>query len=353
MPPPVAARGVTISAPNLPLIASYDVPTEDRALLRWSLWEAQKKRCYICRDPFDFRHVEIDHVIPKSTAPDVFDALWEKFGRDMPNDGVHAINNLRACCEDCNSSSGKGSIQFSQTTLDLHLAKSPSITKRALGVQRKILQSGEVGRSAIVLASASTDEQFELLWDPDVNQALMAVAHRASRVLQNGRINPVPVLDAPYRIELATDGKSARLLAAMQLASGLSPAALAASVVECAVAQLDEEIATAAAEGRNPVFGANAGTTDWNSASFTVSIASVGVVDDVISYTCHVEFDEQVAVPVAAQSSDGSALEDSQSDFAVEGYLVIAAQTELGDFVRSSPLVDHVEYVDGEYEIAD
>lgn len=327
--------------------------SENRALLRWSLWEAQNKRCHICLNPFDFRHVEIDHVIPKATAPKDFDTKWEKFGRDMPNDGIHAINNLRACCKDCNSSSGKGSIQFSDTTLDLHLAKSPGATKDALRVQRKILRSGDVGRSAIVLASASTDEHYELLWDPDVNQALMAAAHRGSRVLQDGRTNPIPVLNAPYRIELATDGKSARLLAAMQLASGLSPADLAASVAECAVGQLDEEIASAAAGHRNPIFGANAGTTDWNGAVFTVSIESVGVVEDVVSYSCRIEFDERVAVPVAAQSSDGSTLEDSQSDFTVDGYLSIVAMTELGVHARSSPGVDHIEYVDGEFGITE
>jgi 5-methylcytosine-specific restriction endonuclease McrA len=327
------------------------VSSENRALLRWSLWEAQKKLCYICRDPFDFRHVEIDHVIPKVTEPEAFDTLWEKFGRDMPNDGVHSINNLRACCKDCNSSSGKGSIEFSDATLDVHLAKSPGVTKDALRVQRKILRSGDVGRSAIVLASATTDEHYELLWDPDVNQALMAAAHRASRVLQGGRTNPIPVLDAPYRIELATDGKSARLLAAMQLASGLSPTDLAASVAECAVGQLDEAMASAATEHRNPLFGANAGTTDWNGALFTVSIESVGVADDIVSYSCRINFDERVTVPVAAQSSDGSVLEDSQSDFTVEGYLLIVAETEFGDHARSSPGVDQIEYVDGELDI--
>lgn len=326
--------------------------SENRALLRWSLWEAQNKRCYICLDPFDFRRIEIDHIIPKTTAPADFDELWAKFGRDMPNDGIHAINNLRACCEDCNSTSGKGSIKFSDATLDLHLAKSRGVTKIALRVQRKILLSGDVGRSAIVLAGASTDEQYELLWDLDVNQALMAAAHRASQVLVKGRINPIPVLDAPYRIELATDGKSARLLAAMQLASGLSPTDLAASVVECAVTHLDHKVAAAATERRNPIVGANAGTTDWNGALFTISVESVGIVDDVVSYSCRIDFDENVVVPVAAQSPDGSALEDSQSDLTVEGCIVIAAATELGDFVRSSPRVDRAEYVDGDFDIA-
>jgi len=111
------------------------------------------------------------------------------------------------------------------------------------------------------------------------------------------------------------------------------------------------EIAAAATERRNPILGANAGTTDWNGALFTISIESAGVVDDVVSYSCRIEFDESVAVAVAAQSPDGSALEDSQSDFTVEGRLVISAETELGDLVRSSPRVDHAEYVDGDFDI--
>jgi 5-methylcytosine-specific restriction endonuclease McrA len=345
--------GVTISAPLPALVTSYDVSTEDRLLLRWSLWEAQGKRCYICRDPFDFRHTQVDHIIPRATPPKDFDALWTKFGRGMPNQGVHALENLRACCTDCNSTAVKGRIQFSDETLDTILAKSPGVAKAALSVQRKILRSGDVGKSAIVLASANTPEHYELLWDLDVSQALMAAVHRASQVLQNGRIHPIPEFTAPYQIQLATDGKSARLLAAMHLASGLSPANLAVAVVESAVARLDEEIATAAVQHRNPIFGANAGTTDWSGALFTVSIESVGIEDDVVSYSCRIEFDQNVAVPIAAQSSDGSTLEDTQSDFAVEGYLSIMASTEFGDHVRSAPCVDHLDYVDGEFDIAD
>jgi hypothetical protein len=86
---------------------------------------------------------------------------------------------------------------------------------------------------------------------------------------------------------------------------------------------------------------------------FTVSIESVGVADDVVSYSCRIEFDENVAVPVASQSSDGSTLEDSQSDFTVDGYLLIDAVTELGVRARSSPRVDHIEYMDGQFAIAE
>lgn len=322
-------------------------------LLRWSLWEAQKKRCYICRDPFDFRHTDIDHVIPEATPLKEFNALWAKLGRAMPNEGVHSINNLRACCTDCNSPGGKGRIQFTDSTLDIHLAKSTRLTDRALVIQRKILRSGDVGRSAIVLASARTDEQYELLWDLDVSQALMAVFHRASQVVENGQTYRLPTVNSPYLIELATDGKSARLLAAMQLASGLSPADLAAAVVDSAVEELDEQIASTAVGNRNPIFGAAAGTTDWNGALFTVSVESVGIEDDVVTYSCRIELDENIAVPVAAQSSDGSTLEDSQSDFSVEGYLIFTATTELGDYVRSSPRVDETQYVDGDVAIED
>jgi hypothetical protein len=58
-------------------------------------------------------------------------------------------------------------------------------------------------------------------------------------------------------------------------------------------------------------------------------------------------------VPVAAQGSDGSTLEDSQSEFTVEGYLLIVAVTELGVHARSSPRVDRIEYVDGEFDITE
>lgn len=334
-------------------MTSYDVATENRALLRWSLWEAQNKRCYICRDPFDFRHTQIDHIIPKSTLPVVFNKLWAQFGHGMANNGIHSINNLRAACADCNSSGDKGSIRFSDHTLDITLAKSPVVTETALSVQRKILRSGDVGRAAIVLASASTTEQYELIWDFDVSQALMAATYRASQILQSSHTQPVAVLTAPYQVQLAHDGKSARLLAAMQLASGLSPADLATAVVERSVEHLDNEIARAGASNRNPLFGANAGTTDWHGASFSVAIDSIEIEDDKVSYSCRVEFVENVSVVVSAQSADGSSLEDTQSDLTVEGHVSVVASTKLGHSVRSSPRVDAIEYVEEDFFVED
>lgn len=350
--PPVV-EGAIIPASPLPLVKSYDVRPDDRALLRWSLWEAQKKRCYICDDPYEFRRIEIDHIIPKATATKDFNAKWTNFGHGMRNDGVHAISNLRACCENCNSPRVKGSIMFSDTTLDLHLAKSTRISKDALKIQRKILRSGDVGKSAIILASARTDDQYELLWDLDVNQALMAALHRSSRVLEKGETHRVPTIDRAYQIELATEGKSARLLAAMQLASGLSPADLAADVAKSAVKVLDQKLEAAAIAGRNQSAGPAAGTTDWSGVLFTVSIESVGIEEDVVSYSCRIELDDYATVPISAQSADGSSLQDSQLELSVEGYLVFTATTELGDLVRTRPSVEDAELFDYDIVIED
>jgi len=299
----------------------------------------------------DFRRAEIDHVIPQATPSAEFDALWARHARDTENNGVHGIANLRACCDDCNSTAFKGSIRFSGEQLDILLARSPGVVRAALKFQRKILQSGEFGKSVLVVASARTSEQYELLWDLDVSDALMAVGHRSSRALQGGRAHAIPVFTAPYQIRLATDGKSARLIAAMQLVSGLSASDLATSVVARAVAALDDEVWVAVASSREPIVGANAGTTDWGGASFTVSIGAVQIEGDVVSYSCLVEFGESIAVPVAAQSPDGSTLEDTQSELTVEGYLLIAATAEVGDSPRSSPRVDSVEVEDGDVQV--
>lgn len=337
----------------MPLVKRYDVRPDDRALLRWSLWEAQKKRCYICDDPYEFRRIEIDHIIPKATATKDFNAKWTNFGHGMRNDGVHAITNLRACCENCNSPRVKGSIQFSDTTLDLHLAKSTRISKDALKIQRKILRSGDFGKSAIVLATARTDDQYELLWDLDVSQALMAAFHRSSRVQEKGRTHRVPTIDRPYQIELATDGKSARMLAAMQLASGLSSEDLAEAVVASAVDILDEQLGDAAVERQNPIYGAVAGTIDWTNVLFTTSIESVSIEEDVVSYSCRVEVDDHVTVPLSAQTSDGSSLKDSQMELSFEGALIFTATTSLGDRARSAPAVEDIESVDDQIIIED
>jgi len=46
-----------------PLITSYDQAGRDVALLRWSLWIAAKRRCYVCGETRAFADIQIDHVI--------------------------------------------------------------------------------------------------------------------------------------------------------------------------------------------------------------------------------------------------------------------------------------------------
>jgi hypothetical protein len=68
---------------------------------REALWRAFGKVCFYCELPLDFAAMEIDHLIPESTAPDDLKSLKARLG--LPDGfSVTGYENLAPACSNCN-----------------------------------------------------------------------------------------------------------------------------------------------------------------------------------------------------------------------------------------------------------
>lgn len=293
------------------LVDSYLDP-KTRWLLRWSLWEAQEKKCYICGDPAGLVGIQIDHVIPQSGKVD-FNGLWAKLAGSLPNNGVHHISNLRACCSDCNSARIKGSKVLSDYLMDLALQDSEKIMKAAFKVQEDIRQNGDTAESLVKIATADTTADFDLLWDVDLNQAVIAAFHAGSDRSTDGRNPIVPLYVANQRVSARLDDESLRLLAAIHLLTGVSVSLLLGQAVQCAIKAVDDAAEEFASKSYQYDYGVGFGTVDWpEHTDFPVSVADFEIDMQSASCVVTIKVDEDLSLPVCQQSDDGGNLEDDQ-----------------------------------------
>ena len=85
---------------------------------RVALWKANSERCLYCGDAITFRDLEIDHVIPDSTAPSALQSLKEKLGLDAAF-ALDSTRNLVPTHHDCNRK--KRATQFDESSLRYYL----------------------------------------------------------------------------------------------------------------------------------------------------------------------------------------------------------------------------------------
>lgn len=312
------------------LVDSYS-DSKNRWLLRWSLWEAQEKKCYICGDPVGFVGTQIDHVIPQTEKVD-FNGLWAKIGGSLPNNGVHHISNLRACCSDCNSARIKGSKVLSVHTLDLELQDSEKLMKAAFKVQEDIRRNGDTAESLVKIATSDTTADFDLLWDVDLNQAVIAAFHAGSVRSTVGRNPIVPLYVENRRVSARLDDESLRLLAAIHLVTGVSVSLLLGKAVECGIKIVDDAAAEFASKSYEYFQGASIGTVDWpDNTDFPVSVADFEIDMQSASCVVTIEVDEDLSLPVSQQSDDGGNLEDQQTQpIRLAGTVQVHATMQVG-----------------------
>lgn len=310
----------------LPVVTLYGSDARDNALLRYSLWLVGGKRCYICKESLQkLHHVDIDHILPKSLKPAKFNKLWTALAGQLPNHGVHHISNLRAACKECNSAHMKGSIVLPDTVIAIHLAKSAGITTKALAEQRKLRRNSAMGESIVHLTTASKRDDFEVLWDPDLNQALFDSLYDASRVLKGD-----PVRRSMWKtgrfIDVTADALKTRMMAALQLVSGVAPDVLLDGFSAVAAEEIQEKFASVVRATYDDLRGPEIGEIDWGQTLFAVSIDNVTIAPDDWSCAVTVSVETMVSAPVTMQSEDGSELVDGQSsECEVEGEIYLKA----------------------------
>lgn len=97
---------------------------------RVAIWRANSERCLYCEEAIAFRDIEIDHLIPKSIAPDALQRLTEKLGLDAAF-ALDSTRNLVPTHHGCNRK--KRETQFRESNLRYYLeiwnAKQDAILK--------------------------------------------------------------------------------------------------------------------------------------------------------------------------------------------------------------------------------
>jgi hypothetical protein len=91
---------------------------------RRAIWEANGKRCAYCGEPLTFKHLEIDHVIPRMVRSD--EAAWTKCIQSqglLSDFDIDGFENLLPSCRPCNAR--KRDIQFSdgRTAIELGVSR--------------------------------------------------------------------------------------------------------------------------------------------------------------------------------------------------------------------------------------
>lgn len=342
----MSEKSASLAKNSLTPIESYSV-VRDRGLLRWSLWEAGKKKCYICEEATDFKDIHIDHVIPQSQTNTEFDKLWTIHGGQMANLGVHHISNLRACCKDCNSARLKGKKVFSSSLLDLHLQNSPSVMKDAFRVQNRIRRNGDIGESLVKVATADAPDEYNLLWDFDLNQAVIAAFHAGSNRFAKGSAESVNLYINNRLISLQMNAERLRMLAAVQLTTGVSVSRLIAESVACAVEVSDAKASELVSMESEDFQGVSVGSSDWDrAAEFIVYVDEFNIDMESASCAVIVKLHEFITLPLAMQSEDGGTLEDSHqsNEMEVLGTIKLIATINTGhNPTGKSGLVVYVE----------
>ncbi|MDT5215876.1 MAG: hypothetical protein QOK18_4115 [Mycobacterium sp.] len=80
--------------------ARYSYSSERNRLLLLAMVHAWGNKCYWCRTPKTFRHLEIDHIAPRSPRGDLDPAF-----------DVDAAENLAPICGPCNKEKSNGEFQ--------------------------------------------------------------------------------------------------------------------------------------------------------------------------------------------------------------------------------------------------
>lgn len=295
-------------------IERYDQAGRNRALLRWSLWIANNGRCYLCAEVTEFVHTQIDHIVPEHLPAADFTERWKSVAGDLPDKGAQHISNLRACCADCNSARVKGRHVLPDVQLSAVLAHSARIMALAFTEQARMRRGRAVGESIVKITAAETNDDYRILWEQNLNQALMSTLRQSAQVVTLNTAKTI-IYDAergvPFTAKSMMTADTARLIAAVHLTSGVPISSIIVELITNAKEAFSGVYQTFAESLYEDFRGANAGDTDWTNASFTINWEQVTIHNDECRVTADVTVDTIVSSQLSLQSLDGERLEET------------------------------------------
>jgi 5-methylcytosine-specific restriction endonuclease McrA len=100
-------------------------------------------RCYWCNEPVSFRHMAVDHIIPRTVTAQRLTELKTHFG--LPADfGVHRPGNLAPICTPCNTKKSSSDYGHLPVLLD-HLQRAATVAPKVIKQVQRFATLNELG----------------------------------------------------------------------------------------------------------------------------------------------------------------------------------------------------------------
>lgn len=310
-------------------------PGGDNSILRLALYEAYGGKCRSCGIPLEFAQVEIDHLVPRTTAP-------EDIGRFVHGDRVKgydldAVYNLAPSCKRCN---GKKSDRDLSRYLALATALEEAWAKREIVIRKAKSFQGPNAIAKFLTTMAAMD--FE-----DADNRKMFEEHMPTLVRSLAAMNPAkahdfdelrkvwvddPTLEGRQLVFLTLNFDSRKSTTVFEDVCDLSLddgllmpiREVRREIIEQAKNSLEhhefnDRNEIPAVEDLDGDIDINIDTIDWERRESHFSFTFGGV------------FDSYLSGGVSVASADGGELEALQGDVFANGRFSIEASWELGD----------------------
>ncbi|MFJ1707619.1 HNH endonuclease [Kitasatospora sp. NPDC088346] len=293
----------------------------DNSALRFALWEAWKRKCYLCRKPVEFDSCQIDHIIAKDVSDGRLRHLKGHFGLPDGFD-LHDPHNLAPICAPCNGPAGKANTTSDAPVVLIQLDRAakyrPAVVARVEGFGR----SGKVAEHLLQvittdLSQREAREEF-LELAPAVVQ-ILAMAGGSADHLSFERLEiEVDTYGSEQGVNVSLDerGRTAKALLAEVCEADLG------SALRGPVVQLLREVDTRVVKDLqslhedNP-FCAGPPVSDW----FVVDVESLDFRREgrFVEFTVRGAFEGSLSASLTRSDSRGDGLEDLQGDVVVAG----------------------------------
>jgi cytochrome c553 len=148
---------------------------------RYAIWEVHGKRCAYCREHLLFRDMELDHVIPRTTAnqPDIWVAQKRLHGLHAEFD-IDSIPNRLPACGPCNNR--KRDAPFSAELTQINLNKAKYLHRQVEERTARIRRQQNTDRTRINLIN---EIQLGNLSDEDIDRISAQARNEAGRFAVN------------------------------------------------------------------------------------------------------------------------------------------------------------------------
>jgi 5-methylcytosine-specific restriction endonuclease McrA len=323
-------------------------PGPNNSVLLVVLHQRWGHRCYWCRKPKVFAHMEIDHILSRTTAAERLQELIADL--NLPADfDVDGPANLAPICRPCNNEKSDEDHSDSPRMMGL-LRKArrhaPAVIKEVQGFNT----TGKVGAGLIALINADlTQPAIHDLVDrhvPELARTLAAAGHDIAAEVIADTVEVDRVIDD----ETIPVGITARVLAAVQTLEQLCdmPAVevLGDAVAEVAKA-LCAQVQTSLDGYETDQGPASSSMSVLLRLSLTLNAVEATRDDDTMQFCFAGTFDGDLTNNLVQSAFDGDGLDELQADTEASGRYTFCAVCLLGASGPTCPTFTDIEITDG------